>query len=96
MPNRTEGTWRKPSHIPTGRLPSLRLFSTLLAIAQVDQWSMSEIALRLLRRFLLDGMPEQDHHRQRPRRIASVLASQPLLNRQVRARLAYPPGRSIR
>jgi len=28
--NRTEGTRRKPSHIPTGRLQSLRLFSTLL------------------------------------------------------------------
>jgi hypothetical protein len=36
MPNRTEGTWRKPSHIPTGRLPSLRLFSTLLAVALFD------------------------------------------------------------
>ena len=32
--NRTEGTRRKPSHIPTGRLQSLRLFSTLLALSQ--------------------------------------------------------------
>jgi len=30
--NRTEGTRRKPSHIPTGRLQSLRLFSTLLVL----------------------------------------------------------------
>jgi hypothetical protein len=44
MPNRTEGTWRKPSHIPTGRLPSLRLFSTLLAVALFDQWSKRVIA----------------------------------------------------
>jgi len=33
--NRTEGTRRKPSHIPTGRLQSLRLFSTLLALSHV-------------------------------------------------------------
>jgi hypothetical protein len=32
MPNRTEGTRRKPRHLPTGRLPSLRLFSTLLRL----------------------------------------------------------------
>jgi len=30
--NRTEGTRRKQSHIPTGRLQSLRLFSTLLVL----------------------------------------------------------------
>jgi len=33
MSNRTEGTRRKLSHMPTGRLKPLRLFSTLLAIA---------------------------------------------------------------
>jgi hypothetical protein len=33
MSNRTEGTTRKRSHMPTGRLKPLRLFSTLLAIA---------------------------------------------------------------
>src|SRR5262252_474369 len=29
------GPRRKPYHIPTGRLPSLRLFSTLLAMSQL-------------------------------------------------------------
>ena len=33
MSNRTEGTKRKLSRIPTGRLTPLRLFSTLLAIS---------------------------------------------------------------
>jgi hypothetical protein len=32
MSNRIEGTRRKLSHMPTGRLKPLRLFSTLLAI----------------------------------------------------------------
>ena len=36
--NRTEGTRRKQSHIPTGRLQSLRLFSTLLAISLVIRY----------------------------------------------------------
>ena len=36
MPNRTEVTWQKPSRISTGRLPLLRLFSTLLAISLID------------------------------------------------------------
>ena len=36
MPNRTEVTWQKPSRISTGRLPLLRLFSTLLAITLID------------------------------------------------------------
>ena len=31
MPNRTEAARRKPSHLPTGRLQPLRLFSTPLA-----------------------------------------------------------------
>src|ERR1700751_3816066 len=33
--NRIEGTTRKPRQTPTGRLPSLRLFSTLLAISLI-------------------------------------------------------------
>jgi hypothetical protein len=37
MPNRTEVTWQKPSRISTGRLPLLRLFSTLLAITLIER-----------------------------------------------------------
>ena len=37
MSNRTEGTRRKLSHMPTGRLKPLRLFPTLLSIALVFQ-----------------------------------------------------------
>jgi len=37
MPNRTEVTWQKPSRISTGRLPLLRLFSTLLALALIER-----------------------------------------------------------
>jgi hypothetical protein len=33
MSNRIEGTRRKLSHMPTGRLKPLRLFSTLLPIS---------------------------------------------------------------
>ena len=36
-PNRTEAMRRNPSHMPTGRLQSLRLFSTLLAEAAGNQ-----------------------------------------------------------
>jgi len=36
MSNRTEGMRRKPSHMPTGRLQSLRLFSTLLPITLIE------------------------------------------------------------
>ena len=35
MSNRIEGTRRKLSHMPTGRLKPLRLFSTLLATTLV-------------------------------------------------------------
>ena len=36
MPNRTEAARRKPSHLPTGRLQPLRLFSTPLPITLIE------------------------------------------------------------
>ena len=41
MSNRIEGTRRKLSHMPTGRLKPLRLFSTLL----LSSWELSGFSL---------------------------------------------------
>jgi len=52
--NRTEGTTRKRSHMPTGRLKPLRLFSTLLAISliygeDISFWLWLSCAIALFR-----------------------------------------------
>jgi hypothetical protein len=74
---------RKPSQTPTGRLPSLRLFSTLLALLLVEQRSKRVIAS--LENSLTtpiaigrwDRFPIQERSHARVREITDILSIAP-------------------